>query len=88
MAWTMKETRKFKEQTVILIAWRHDEIAFLDNIFSHNQVAKDFLQTCPKNTTKYIGFYTLQSWRRLRGFLIFLIEKYEVNMEVKVKAYM
>ena len=51
----MKETRKFKEQTVILIAWRHDEIAFLDNIFSHNQVVKDFLQTCPKNTTKFIG---------------------------------
>ena len=25
----MKETRKLKEQTVILIAWRHDEIAFI-----------------------------------------------------------
>ena len=59
----------------------------LDNICSHNQIAKDLLQTSPKNTTKFIGFYTLQSWRRLKGFLVFLIEKYEVNMGVKVKTY-
>ena len=59
----------------------------LDNICSHNQVVKEFLQTYPKNTTKYIGFYILQSWRRLRGFLVFLTKIYEVNMEVKVKTY-
>ena len=61
MAWTTKETRKLKEETVILIAWRQDESFSLDNICSHNQVAKDLLQTFPKNTTKFIRFYTLQS---------------------------
>jgi len=29
----------------------------LDNICLHTQVAKGFLQTCPHDITKFIGFY-------------------------------
>ena len=29
----------------------------LDNICPHTQVAKEFLQTCPQDTIKFIWFY-------------------------------
>ena len=39
------------------LTWRHNWILSLDNICPHTQVAKGFLQTCPQESTKFIGFY-------------------------------
>ena len=54
----------------------------LDNICPHSQVAKGFLQTCPQDTTKFIGFYKQQFWRIPIGFLVFIESYFQVNINL------
>ena len=47
----------------------------LANICPYKQVAKGFLQTCPQDTTKFIGFYNSNFREYSQNFLFFYEHK-------------
>ena len=60
----------------------------LDNICPHTQVAKGFLQTCPQDTTKFIGFYKQLFLRIPTGFLVFLCNLLFWGVQVNISLYL
>ena len=52
-----KEQNEYNEEIEIMIDLEAQLNIILRKYLSHTQLTKEFLQICPQDTTKFIGFY-------------------------------